>query len=254
MRLGQLARRLALRPGEIVEFLARNNIHIDEGTNTRLDDAYVKLIQDRYAPDLNAVTTTLSPEEITQQAPVEAEHIVQETVEAGELKVEAYQEKTGQEEEKTELEEGVSDVIKAPKVSLSGLKVLGKIELPEPKKKDPLPELTTEQPEVLQDEKKPREEIRTNFNQKRNRPQQRQAKNPIALQREKEAQEEQKQRQEKADREKEKRKQNYYKKVKMSPPTKAAKLVEEPTMQMSAEELAEPPKTWLGKLIKWLTT
>ena len=61
-------------------------------------------------------------------------------------------------------------------------------------------------------------------------------------------------RKEKVEREKEKRKQNYYKKVKMSPPTKAVKMVEEETMQMSAEELAEPPKTWFGRFLRWLTT
>jgi hypothetical protein len=32
MRLGQLARKLAVIPAEIVEFLAANNIRIDEST------------------------------------------------------------------------------------------------------------------------------------------------------------------------------------------------------------------------------
>lgn len=247
MRLGQLARKLVLRPGEIVEFLAKNNVHIDEGTNTRIDDIYVKLILDRYAPELQITTPTLEHEEMKQPlaSAVEDEHIVEKPQETEDTKIEIP--------ERPEVGEEIPEVIKAPKVSLSGLKVLGKIELPEPRKKDPIPESTTEQPVTFQEDKNPQAEVRTNYNQKRNR-EQRPGKNPIALQREKEALEEQKQRQEKVEREKEKRKQNYYKKVKMSPPTKAVKLVEEPTMQMTAEELVEQPKTLLGRLIKWLTT
>lgn len=247
MRLGQLARKLALRPGEIVEFLAKNNIHIDEGTNTRIDEVYVKLIQDRYAPELQITTPTLEHEEIKQPlaSAVEVERIVEKPQEIEDTKIDLPQH--------PEVDEEIPEVIKAPKISLSGLKVLGKIELPEVKKKDPTPESTTELPVIFQEDKKPRDEVRTNYDRKRNR-EQRPRKNPIALQREKQALEEQKQRQEMLEREKEKRKQNYFKKVKMSPPTKAVKLVEEQTMQMSAEELAEPPKTLLGRLIKWLTT
>lgn len=245
MRLGQLARKLSLRPGELVEFLAQNNIYIDEGSNTRLDDVHVNLIQQKYAPDL-AFDPVPAPVSEDPTPTPEATVAIEERTILKEDDVEKSDEKIGPEEE-------TDHVIKAPKISLSGLKVLGKIDLPEPKKKEDLPQATQEQSVILQEEKKPLDTARTNTNQKR-RQHQRQVKNPIALQRDREAQEEKKKRQEKAEQDKEKRKQNYYKKVKMSPPTKAAKLVEEPTMQMSAEELEETPKTWWGRFIKWLTT
>ena len=52
MRLGQLARKLALRPAEIVEFLAINHIQVDEGSNTKLEDDHVTLIMTQFAPSL----------------------------------------------------------------------------------------------------------------------------------------------------------------------------------------------------------
>ncbi len=50
MRLGQLARKLALRPADIVEFLAEKDIRIAEGTNVRLENDHVNLIMKRFVP------------------------------------------------------------------------------------------------------------------------------------------------------------------------------------------------------------
>jgi len=46
----QLARKLELRPAEIVSYLALNSIQIESGGNTRLEDEYVKLILQKFAP------------------------------------------------------------------------------------------------------------------------------------------------------------------------------------------------------------
>lgn len=250
MRLGQLTRKLALRPGEIVEFLANKNIQIDDGANTRLDEEHVHLILTRYAPDLLIVPAPVL-EEKKEQVPANVET---EPIDNGLPEEHLYLVPVEDETPKSEQEGETAEIIKVPKISLTGLKVLGKIDLPEPKKKDTQQDPTPETPDVLQEEKKPVNAAGTNVNRKSQRLHQRPTKNPIALQREKEAQEEQMKRKEKVEREKEKRKQNYYKKVKMSPPTKAVKMVEEETMQMSAEELAEPPKTWFGRFLRWLTT
>jgi len=252
MRLGQLTRKLALRPGEIVEFLANKNIQIDDGANTRLDEEHVHLILTRYAPDLLIVPAPVL-EEKKEQVPANVET---EPIDNGLPEEHLYLVPVEDETPKSEQEGETAEIIKVPKISLTGLKVLGKIDLPEPKKKDTQQDPTPETPGDLQDEKEKKlvDGAATNFNRKSQRPHQRSIKNPIALQREKEAQEEQMKRKEKVEREKEKRKQNYYKKVKMSPPTKAVKMVEEETMQMSAEELAEPPKTWFGRFLRWLTT
>lgn len=247
MRLGQLARKLSLRPAEIVEFLAKKNIHIEEGANTRIEDELVNLIHQEFAPGVNiveleplpATTEAITPETTIPQAPEPVIHQAEIPVEMP--------------SEVTPVEDTANDVIKAPKIALSGLKVLGKIELPEVRKKDTPDDLAPKE-EVSPEPLKTREPERANQRRRDPRPHTRTPKNPIALQREKEAQEEQRKRKEKSEQEKEKRKQNYYKKVKMSPPTKAVRLVDEPTMQMTSEELAEPPKTWIGKFIKWLTT
>jgi hypothetical protein len=95
---------------------------------------------------------------------------------------------------------------------------------------------------------------RTQYIERKVNREQRARKNPIAVQREREEQEAQKKREEQAEREKERKTRNYHKRVKMSPPTKAVRLVDEPVMQMSAKELEEAPKTWLGRLIRWFTT
>jgi hypothetical protein len=141
-----------------------------------------------------------------------------------------------------------SEVIKAPKIELSGLKIIGKIDLPEPKKK---PEETAES--VSSDNEQPKEESREKRNVRSSRPQ-RPRQNPISLQREQEALEAQRKREEELQRQKERRTQNYLKKVKAPQPTKAVKFVKEKTEQMTAAELAEPPKTLWGKFMKWLTT
>ena len=52
MRLGQLARKLALRPDEIVEFLSAKNIQIEDNSNTKLEDDHVTLIIKKFAPSM----------------------------------------------------------------------------------------------------------------------------------------------------------------------------------------------------------
>ncbi len=127
MRLGQLARKLALRPSEIVDFLALRSIQIDSGGNTRLEEEHVNLVLQKFAPNGLQEDLTDAPEEQTKATlPAPAEPIITTLV----IEDPANIEPVAGPEEKIE-------VIKAPKVELSGLKVLGKIELPEIKKKEP---------------------------------------------------------------------------------------------------------------------
>jgi hypothetical protein len=245
MRLGQLARKLEIRPAEIVEFLALNHIQIEEGANTRLEDDLVNMILRQFNPDF---LTEVAGEPIEKNEPEDSEPVVwAETV------LQETEAKSETPDVEAVMPKEAMEVIKAPKVELSGLKVLGKIELPEKKKKEEQPELQGEVSVTNPSEMKPQQ--RKQYNErKENRGEQRTRKNPIALQREREALEEQKKREEKAELEKERRTRNYHKRVKMSPPTKSVRLVDEPVMQMSAKELEEEPKTWLGRLVKWFTT
>ena len=52
MRLGQLARKLELRPAEIIEFLATKNIVIEGDANAKVEDNYVALVFQQFAPDM----------------------------------------------------------------------------------------------------------------------------------------------------------------------------------------------------------
>jgi len=256
MRLGQLARKLALRPSEIVDYLATKQIFPDEGSNARLSDEVTELVVLHFAPArLNEIMTLEEKniESISIPDPVAEEPViapVKEEVTA--ITIPSSPEVV---EEKTEIE-----VIKAPKVELSGLKVLGKIELPEPKKKttpmveSPEGTMVTEEkmePIPATEKKQRRSEPRT---QPRREYTPRPARNPIALQREEQARKEEEKRKAKLEREKEKRTQYYLQRVKSGQPTKAVKIVSEPTESFSLKEERPAPKTWFGKFLRWLNT
>ncbi len=261
MRLGQLARKLALRPSQIVDYLATKQIFPDEGSNARLNDEVTERVVLHFAPGrLNEIMAIedKNPEPTAAPAPDNEGLVITQTVEEV-VTVEAtplpVMEVT---EEKPEVE-----IIKAPKVELSGLKVLGKIELPEPKKKTVS---VTESPEGTEvategevekipvtEKKQRRPEPRVNTQRRDNYPQ-RQARNPIAVQREEQAHKEEEKRKAKLEFEKEKRTQYYLQRVKSGQPTKAAKMVDEPTESLSLKEERPAPKTWFGKFLRWLNT
>lgn len=232
MRLGQLARKLEVRPNQIVGYLGTQNIVIDSGTNTRMLPEHVAIAVQHFSPD-SAVIETDDDLVVDSNGKIENND---EDLQA--LAPDSFKENETDEPALEKVE-----VIKAPKVELSGLKVLGKIDLPEVRKKesDP-PQENTESPKDIKKERRPKEFKR------------RIPKNPIALQRELEAEEARKRREEEQRLRKEVRTQNYLKKVKTPQPTKAARIFNEETQQMSASELQEPPKSFWGKFVKWLTS
>lgn len=238
-----MARKLELRPAQIVEFLASRGIEVDEGVNARLENDHVNVVLSHFDPGNEKrgsdEAENKEPEILEVKVPAHTALVMEEPKE--------------EKHPEAPTERKTVDVIKAPKVALSGLKVLGKIDLPEVKKKEEQTELPADLPQREAPEIKQPQRVK-NIDRKVQRPEQRARKNPIALQREREALEAQKKREEQAEREKERRTRNYHNRVKMSPPTKAMRLVEEPVMQMSAQELEEAPKSWLGRFIKWLTT
>jgi hypothetical protein len=241
MRLGQLARKLALRPAEIVNFLAAKNIRIEEGSNTRLEDGHVVMIMEQYAP------TRL--DEILVE-PDEAEE--QRTPIVPEPAMEAVATESVEKLPEVAETESLPEVIKVQKVELPGLKVLGKIEFPEPKKKIVAAEETAA-PETTSAPQEPtqRTEVRRNSPRKPDRREQRPGKNPIAVKREQEAMEAERRRREELERKKELKKQHYHKKVKPVAPTRAARLVDDP-VEVATQEMEEAPKSLVGRFMKWL--
>jgi hypothetical protein len=238
MRLGQLARKLDLRPVEIVEFLASHDITIEEGSNARIEDEYSTLVVRHFAPGLQETAPEEKEEtEIITEPPLSSE------ITPTEIPIVADQ-----------IQEEKPELIKAPKVELPGLKVIGKIDMTEPKKKEP-PSLTdpsSTEPQSAEKEKPLRQEGRKIAGLRTGRRDQPPRKNPIAIQRENEAVQAEKKRRSEAEREKEKRTQHYFKKVKVSNPTKQLKLMNEEVEEM--EPLPELPKTRWGRFVKWLTS
>ena len=49
MRLGQLARKLAIRPSQIVDYLSTHQIYLEEGSNAKLNDEHVDRIVQHFA-------------------------------------------------------------------------------------------------------------------------------------------------------------------------------------------------------------
>jgi hypothetical protein len=260
MRLGQLARKLSLRPGEIIEFLATQNI-ATEGHNTRLNNDQLSLVLQKFAPTLSLESVLQTDSEIPEENPpldpapednIPPRQIPETPVVIHEINdvINTPSEIVSEQEINTPSE--IVEVIKAPKVELPGLKVIGKIDLPEPKKKETDPE----NPEIATTgDASPTEEKKQFRNNDRKRDysknkMDRPRKNPIATQREREARDEKKKKQEEARLEKERRTQNYLKKVKPAVPTKRARIIDEQVIEMEAEE-KPVPKTLLGKFWKW---
>ncbi|MEI9920643.1 MAG: translation initiation factor IF-2 N-terminal domain-containing protein [Bacteroidota bacterium] len=215
MRISQLARNLGIPPSDIVEFLGKQSVD----ANSRLDQEIVDKVIGHFAPGRLVVTGEVS----------EVKEIETPTPDAG------------AEEQPTP--DAPVEVIRVSKVELQGLKVLGKIDLPEPKKKA---EPTTEEQAEQQSSQQSKREFQKRNNTRRDRD----WVNPLEQKRQQEAREEEKRRQESAAKQKEKRTNHYYNKVK-SVPTKAVRRFEEQTV-VEDVEVKEPPKGIFGKFLKWL--
>ena len=202
-----MARSLGISPSDILGFLGNQDID----ANSRLDQETVDKIVAHFAPD----KLVLPIEEQEEEIPSPSVTQEQETPDAP------------------------VEVIRVSKVELQGLKVLGKIDLPAPKKKA---ETTAAED---QGEQQPRKEF-----QKRR--EQRDWKNPLEAKRQQEARDSERRKQEQAEKQKEKRTNHYYSKVK-SVPTKAVRRFEEQTI-VEEIETKEPPKGLIGRFLRWLRT
>ncbi len=270
MRLGQLSRKISVRTNEIVEFLASKGVVVEDSFNARVDDEHVSRVISHFAPHLNSVA--LDPEEPAVEQFQAAEIHVEEPVQSNEpvtsspasvetievvLPSEPLSDEASADTE-AEMPNEVNGVIKAPRVELQGLKILGKIELPEPRKKgaaeasdaagqtSPEP---SEQPE--QSQVRPHAE-RRKPSQRQRRPQDRPRKNPVAQERERREREQEEERKRKAEQEKQRKTHHYQKRVKLKGPTKAARIHDEDAVPV--EDVQPQPTTLWGKFVKWLTS
>lgn len=249
MRLGQLARKLSLRPSQLVDFLAEKNIQTEEGSNTRIADEHARLIVMHFSPESLEEIMKPVAEETSQTEP---ESVVEEPVQIDESIPAAAEQKTAEQGvvsgDKLVHEQAEPEVIRVQKIELSGLKVLGKIELPEPKKKEPKPEGETS------GEEQQRTERRNPAKSKHPKRDQRTWRNPLEVQRQREARELEERRKAELEREKEKRKHHYQNKVKQVKQPKRVKPLNEQVAVKKPVDTRPVPKTWLGKFLRWWTT
>jgi hypothetical protein len=213
MRLGQLSRKLGISTSQIISFLAAKDITIGEDSNTKIEDEHVQWVTKKYAPELiEAVAVTISEEKVQPIVVIEPT-----TIEVAEsIIAEANNESPSSEAEQ------LRELIKAPKIELSGLKVLGKIEIPEKKKKETTSDAMASEAPSDETERKVNPDRRPNIN--RREYEERPRKNPVALQREHEEREVEKKRQAELLRAKEKKAQHYQSKVKTHVVTKRIKV------------------------------
>jgi hypothetical protein len=238
MRLGQLARKLSLRPSQLVDFLVENNIQTEEGSNTRLADEHTQLIVQHFAPESLEEIMRPVAEEVPQP---QAEPVVEESVL---IEPEQKEEVVTVSEDKPEDQQLEPEVIRVQKIELSGLKVLGKIDLPEPKKKEPKTE------GEVSGEEQPKPERRSPAKSKhpRRESDQRNWRNPMEVQRQREARELEERRRAEIEREKEKRKHHYQNKVKQVKQPKRSKPSKEIVTVKKTVDTRPVPKTWVGKV------
>jgi hypothetical protein len=243
MRLGQLARKLAIRPSQIVDFLSTHQIYLEDGSNAKLFDEHVERIVQHFAPDrINEIAADIKVEEAAEKK--------EALFEVAELATNTENLKTENLEPESDLQQEGPEVIKAPKVELAGLKVLGKIELIEPKKKEKTVADVAVEATKSETEERGRPDRRQVPLKPKREPQP--WKNPIALQREREAREAEERKKEAAEREKERRKEHYLKRVKVGQPTKPARIFDEPVeVHINQKQEVRPLGLW-GRFMRWL--
>jgi len=134
MRLSQLARKLEISPSELILFFETNRIESYNSHNNKIEESDLKLALNHFSPaemeaDIEAqvIQANESAIEIPQKKGKEKK------ASDGSISNKSEKDTTDSEppvEEKEEIE-----VISMPKIKLEGVKIVGKIDLPEPVKK-----------------------------------------------------------------------------------------------------------------------
>lgn len=246
MRLGQLSRKLSLKPSDIQSFLTEKGQVAEAGPNTRLTNDQVLLVVRHFDPSQEAaiLKEDSAPDSVEESAAGESVPEVEQSQENADIGTMATAPDTQS--------ETPPEVIRAPKQELPGLKVVGKIELKDPKKKETAEPSASDAPETAPASAPEQRHERPARPPRRENAQQRTWKNPLEAQREREARERREKQKQEREREKERRTQQYLKKVK-SAPTKPVRKQEETVVEAQVDT-RPAPKTWLGKIARWLTT
>lgn len=275
MRLASLARKIKIKPSELRSFLEENDIPLPSDSNTKLGEDAVDLVYRNFAPQYIdqevEITETNAVEQQVEEVPENL--VVQKTGEVSEnegpkaAKPKEWSDElepitepeeninldTGSEEEEEEVE-----LIKAPKVTLPGLTIKGKIDLPEPK-----PRKETEEEKSQDDDNRKSRQSRNS--DRRNRKGKRQDRdfNPLAEERKRKASEEERRRKEQAQRRKEQRRRRYEENIRSKIESQRATQVTQSSktevVQTSPEKKKSPTSNshkpnMMARLWKWLNS
>jgi hypothetical protein len=244
MRLAQLARKLSVRPSEIVDLLSKDQVFFEDGSNAKLNDDLVRRVVLHFAPErLSEIMLVQTSEVIETNEPNKSNELESKPETTSEPAIEIKTEAIAEVVDPTTVTD-LPETIRVPKVELAGLKVLGKIELPQPRLKD-----------ENKDEVKDTNEVRAKRERKETQPrrhrEERPWRNPVALQREAEVREREERRLEALKQEKERKRQHYLSQVKNSKPPKAMRIYEE-SAPVPTPVAEQKPRTWIGKFLRWL--
>lgn len=250
MRLRQLARKLDVDTEKLIQYLRVSNLPSDGDSNAKLSEEQEKLLLEKFGPVIKEEIEEVKVTPEINSEKEKEEEVATEEKEDTELTEEIVVEKpfetspslAAESNEQTELPE----VIRAPKIELTGLRVVGKIELPSPKKKEEEKEEQTDE-KVNQPSIK-RERHSTNRNRQPKPPrktlsiaEQRQREEKIKLRKKKEAEQ----------RAKEKKRENYLKKVSTKTKSDAQK-VTKPTIEKTTATKSKGETGILTKFFNWI--
>ncbi len=148
MRLGQLSRQVNVSQKEIVSFLKKERgIELKVHPNVKVEDEFVELIANQFEVKPSAEATTEEPEAAETKSETK-EEVLTEVIDADEQE-ESTEEKVVEIKEYLPGEEfirpsGPIEKIETEIPQLDGIKVVGKIDLPEFHKQEPAPDKAPE--------------------------------------------------------------------------------------------------------------
>lgn len=165
MRLGQLSRQLKIETKDIVKFLGKEKIEVEDNPNTKLDESQINLVEAHFQVEEEKIEDKPEP---AFQSILDAEHQPQnkennnieteKEEKVSELpkkidlsKFETKKSQTSKEknffpaEDPKEEEIVKAELLPTEKIQLGGIKVVGKIDLPEKPKKEETKEQSQEE-------------------------------------------------------------------------------------------------------------
>ncbi|WP_258104560.1 translation initiation factor IF-2 N-terminal domain-containing protein [Marinoscillum sp. MHG1-6] len=275
MRLGQLARKFDVTPQEIISYLKTKGITANPHPNSKLDEEAEALVLEHFdilpeqPIEMESVDTAADESNVPEDLDVPISHETIDEVEdnpeedltvTSEVVSEPQEEVTSpirtatvgeileSEEEGSELD---VHLIKAPKVELDGLKVVGKIDLPEPKPKS--------ETQGAEQEDRPGREQRQRGNRKPRLSEEEREKRRLKnkeWKKKREAWQAKKQKEAEEARIKAEKEAHYRTKIaqKATSPSKGKKATKKKKKTGEAVPERPQPKTALGKFWRWLNT